>query len=144
MDKEKTNNGKILYISGYGNDDNETALYALTMPVTVAAFIDHNGQGTIEFYEATESEVQLAVCQTGFIPNATPPSRMEEMSRDLCLEENISKTVAGWISIFMRDGIFCTDSEKLTFVSGLDLRDIAARLEKNMDDVYNKYRDKYS
>ena len=146
MNNEKKNkDGKILYISGCGDDDNETVLYALTMPVTVAAFIDHNGQGSIEFYEAAkEDEVQLPVCQTRFIPNTTPPLRMNEMSKDLCLEKNISKTVASWISIFMRDGIFCTDSKVLSFVSHFDLRDIAERLGKNMEDVYNKYRDKYS
>ena len=143
MDKEKINDGKILYISGYGDDENQTILYALTMPVTIQVFIDHNGEGTIEFYGKEKCEVELPTCQTGFIPNTTPPSRVLELEKDLHLEDNIAKTVASWISIFMRDGIFCTDSEKQTFVSFLDLRDIAARLEKNLEDIYNKYREAY-
>jgi len=144
-EENKKNNGKVLYISGYGDDENETILHALTMPVTIAAFIHHNGHGTIEFYETAEDDgVDLPVCQTGFIPEATPPVRMTELVKDLFLEENISKTVAGWIAIYMRDGVFCTDSEKQTFVSNLDLRDIAERIERNLDNVYNKYRNKYS
>ena len=68
---------------------------------------------------------------------------MIDFEKDYSLEDNIGKTVAGWISIYMRDGVFCTDSKKLTFVSYLDLRDIAARVEKNLEDVYNKYRETY-
>ena len=114
------------------------------MPVSVTVYIENNGSGIVEFREKTEKDNWKLVCQTGFIPDATPPVRMSDFEKDYNLEDNIAKTVAEWISVYMRDGVFCTDSKKPTFVSCLDLRDIAARLEKNMEDVYNKYRDKYS
>ena len=141
MDKEKKiNDGKVLYISGYGDDENETVVYALNMPVSVTVYIDNNGSGIVEFREKTEKDNWQLVCQTGFIPGATPPVRMRDFEKDYNLEDNLAKTVAEWISIYMRDGVFCTDKKQLTFVSFLDLRDIRERLEKNMDDVYNKYR----
>ncbi|MBQ8189298.1 MAG: hypothetical protein IJZ44_05930 [Lachnospiraceae bacterium] len=144
MKEDKTiNDGKVLYISGYGEDSNETVVYALNMPVSVTVYIDNNGSGIVEFKEKTEKDNWKHVCQTGFIPNATPPVRMIDFEKDYSLEDNIGKTVAGWISIYMRDGVFCTDSKKETFVSYLDLRDIAARVEKNLEDVYNKYRETY-
>lgn len=144
MKEDKTiNDGKVLYISGYGLDSNETVVYALNMPVSVTVCLENNGSGIVEFREKTEKDNWKLVCQTGFIPDATPPVRMNDFEKDYNLEDNIAKTVAEWISVYMRDGVFCTDSKKLTFVSCLDLRDIAARLEKNMEDVYNKYREAY-
>lgn len=145
MNNEKKNNdGKVLYISGYGEDSNESVVYALNMPVSVTVHLENNGSGIVEFREKTEKDNWKLICQTGFIPDATPPVRMSDFEKDYNLEENIAKTVAEWISVYMRTGMFCTDSKKLTFLSCFDLRDIAARLEKNMEDVYNKYRDIYS
>lgn len=145
MDNEqKIENGKILYISGYGRSENETIVYALTMPVSVTTIIDDDGSAWVEFREKTEQDNWQVVCQTGIIPDVAPPARWNELKHEKDVENAISKTVAGWISIFMRDGLFCTDGEKQTFVSFLDLRDIAERLRKNIDDVYNKYREKYS
>ena len=50
MKEDKTiNDGKVLYISGYGEDSNETVVYALNMPVSVTVYIDNNGSGIVEF-----------------------------------------------------------------------------------------------
>lgn len=144
MKEDKTiNDGKVLYISGYGEDSNETVVYALNMPVSVTVHIENNGSGIVEFREKTEKDNWKLVCQTGFIPDATPPVRMGDFDKDYNLEDNISKTVAGWITVFMRDGVFCTDSKKQTFVYSFDLRDIAERLQKNLEEVYQRYKEEY-
>ena len=41
----------------------------------------------------------------------------------------------------MREGIFYTDAKKGTSVNFLDLRDIAARVEKEVAEVYSQYQD---
>ena len=144
MDNEqKTENGKILYISAYGNDENETIVYALNMPVSVSTFIGDDGSASIEFREKTERDNWRLVCQTGVIPDVEPPTRFSALKHEKGLEESVSKTVAGWITIFMRDGVFCTDSKKQTFVYNFDLRDIAERLQKNLEEVYQRYKEEY-
>lgn len=109
------------------------------MPVSVTVYIDDNGKGCVEFREKTDQDNWRCVCQTGFIPNVEVPVQFKELKSQKNLEETVAKTVAGWISIYMRDGTFCTNSNKLTFVSFLDLRDIASRIEKNLEDVYNSF-----
>lgn len=144
MDNEqRTGNGKILYISEYGNDENETIVHALDMPVSVTTFIGDDGSACIEFREKTELENWRLVCQTGVIPDVEPPVQFDRLKKEKGIEEAVSKTVAGWISIFMRDGEFCTDPEKLTFVHTFDLRDVAVRVQKNLEEVYQKYREEY-
>ena len=135
--------GKILYISEYGADSNETILHAVNMPVIIAAYLDDDGTLDINLHEKTVTSGQRLVCRTTVVPSVPPPARLKDLERDKCLEDNIAKTVSGWISIFMRDGVFCTDSRKETFLQSLDLRDIAERLRHNLDDVYNRYRDEY-
>ena len=74
MKEDKTiNDGKVLYISGYGEDSNETVVYALNMPVSVTVHLENNGSGIVEFREKTEKDNWKLVCQTGFIPDATQP-----------------------------------------------------------------------
>lgn len=107
------------------------------MPVSVKVYIDYNGSGRIELREKIGPDNWKCVCQTGFISNVEVPVQFKELKSVMNLEETVAKTVAGWISIYMRDGTFCTNSNKLTFVSFLDLRDIASRIEKNLEDVYN-------
>lgn len=144
MDNEqKIENGKILYISGYGRSENETIVYALTMPVSVTTIIDDDGSAWVEFREKTEQDNWQVVCQTGVIPDVAPPARWNELKHEKDVENAISKTVAGWISIFMRDGVFCTDAQKLTFLSSFDLRDVAKRLQKDLEELYRKYQDEY-
>lgn len=140
MDNEQiTRYENILYISEYGNDENETIIHALTMPVSVTVYIDDNGKGCVEFREKTDQDNWRCVCQTGFIHNVEVPVQFKELKLQKNLEETVAKTVATWISIYIRNGIFCTDSKKQTFVSYLDLRDIASRIEKNLEDVYNSF-----
>ena len=135
--------GKILYISEYGTDSNETILHAVNMPVTIAAYLDDDGTLDINLHEKTATSGQRLVCRTTVVPSVPPPAKLKDLERDKCLEDNIAKTVAGWIAIYMRDGVFCIDSKKETFVRIFDLRDVAERLQNNLDDIYNKYRDQY-
>lgn len=141
---DKITNNKVLYISGYGNDSNETVVYALTMPVCIIAHVDDDGTAAIEFWEKTGIDEEQLVCRTNIIPDVEPPADFAELKYKLDLDGNVAKTVAGWVSIFMREGIFCTDSCKETFVHFFDLRDIAARLEKNLEEVYEKYKKDYN
>lgn len=142
MDNEKTiNNGKILYLSGFGDDSNETVTYALSMPILVTTYIDDDGSGIIEFGEKMEKDNWRLVCQTGFIPDVVPPAPVKQLKQKYDLEDNISKNISGWISVFMREGIFYTDAKKGTSVNFLDLRDIAARVEKEVAEVYSQYQD---
>lgn len=136
------NDGKVLYLSGCGEYSNETVVYALNMPVSVTIYIDNNG-GAIEFREKTEKDNWRYVCGVRFSAGNGTLVRMTDFKKDYSLEDNMAKTVAGWVSIYMREGVFFTDSKKLTFVSQLDLRDIAARVEKNLEDVYEKYGEPY-
>lgn len=143
MDTKKTpDSDKILYITGYGDDENETIVYALTMPVSVRATIEKDGSLHVSFYEYTPDKPQF-VCHTYAVPDATPPTKLDKLVCDKSLGENVAKTVAGWIATYMRDGVFCTDSKKETFLRMFDLRDVAERLAANMTDVYNKYRPDY-
>ena len=139
---EKEKDSQILYITGYGNDDNETVVYALNMPVNVRAEIEEDGTLNVAFYEYTPDKSNF-VCQTHVVPDAAPPTRLADLVRDKSLDEALARTVGGWIAVYMRDGVFCTDACAMTFMQSFDLRDIAERLEKNMNDVYNKYRDEY-
>ena len=66
---------------------------------------------------------------------------MKQLKQKYDLEDNISKNISGWISVFMREGIFYTDAKKGTSVNFLDLRDIAARVEKEVAEVYSQYQD---
>ena len=135
--------GKILYISEYGEDSNKTVLHAIALPVIIRVFLDKDGTVLLEFCEKTDGDSVRFVCQTNVVPSVAPPVRLRELSCEISLEENIAKTVAGWIAIYMRDGVFCTDSNKETFVRSFDLRDVAERLNNNLVDIYNKYRDQY-
>lgn len=132
--------GKILYISEYGADSNETILHAVNMPVIIRVYLDKDGTVLLEFCEKTDGDGVRFVCQTNVVPSVAPPVRLRDLDYEISLEENIAKTVAGWIAIYMRDGVFCTDSNKETFVRSFDLRDIADRLQKNLEEVYEKYK----
>lgn len=140
---QSSKTGKVLYISGFGTDSNETVLYAITFPVAIRTYLDKDGTVLLEFREKTETDGEKLVCQTNVVPSVSPPARLKDLDSDIWLEDNIAKTVAGWIAIYMRDGVFCTDSKKETFVRAFDLRDVAERLQNNLDDIYNKYRDEY-
>lgn len=141
MEEEKIKNaGKVLYMTGYSDDSNETVVYALDMPVSVAVHIEMDGSVLIQFRERQEHGHWRTVCQTGVVPDIAPPADFANLKNELDLDENIAKTVAGWVTIFMREGTFCTDSSKMTFVSFFDLRDIADRLQKNLEEVYEKYK----
>ena len=132
----------VLYMSGYGDDSMETVVYSLRMPVRVTAYVYEDGNAMVEFSEKCGGG-QRVVCQTTVVPDVEPPHRLCQLVADKNLDDNIAKTVAGWIAIYMRDGVFCTDSCKGTFVHQLDLRDVAYRLQDNLNDVYNRFRVEY-
>lgn len=139
MTEEKIKNvGNVLYITGYGNDSNETTVYALTMPVNITAHIDIDGSALVQFKGKQDDGLWQTVCQTGVVPDVEPPSDFEKVKKEL--EEAVAKTVAGWITVYMRDGIFCTDKGKMTFSCQFDLRDVMVRLQKNLEEVYAKYK----
>lgn len=140
---QSSETGKVLYISGFGTDSNETVLHAITLPVAIRTYLDKDGTVLLEFCEKTGVDGVRFVCQTNIVPSVAPPVRLRDLSYEINLEENIAKTVAGWIAIYMRGGVFCIDSKKETFVRIFDLRDVAERLQNNLDDIYNKYRDQY-
>ena len=95
MDNKKTiNNGKILYLSGFGDDSNETVTYALSMPILVTTYIDDDGSGIIEFGEKTEKDNWRLVCQTGFIPDVVPPAPVKQLKQKYDLEDNISQNIS--------------------------------------------------
>ena len=140
---QSSETGKVLYISEYGEDSNETVLHAIALPVIIRVYLDKDGTVLLEFCEKTDGDGVRFVCQTNVVPSVAPPVRLRDLNYEISLEENIAKTVTGWIAIYMRDGVFCTDSKKETFVRAFDLRDVAERLQNNLDDIYNKYRDEY-
>lgn len=141
-DLEIKDGGKTLYVSGYGDDENETVVYALNMPVTVRVTIEEDGVLVVAFYEYAPDNSRF-VCQTYVVPDVAPPTRLDMLVRDKSLDDTIARTVAGWVAVYMRDGVFCTDSRKETFVRNFDLRDVAERLADNMNDVYSKFWDEY-
>lgn len=137
--QEIQSDGKVLYISGYGDNENETIVYALNMPVSIRATIEEDGNLHITFYEYTPDKPKF-VCHTYVVPDVIPPAELDKLVCDKSLDDAFAKTVGGWIAIYMRDGVFCTDSKKETFVRSFDLRDIAERLSCNLNDIYNKYQ----
>ena len=137
--EEKQIQVPYLYITEQGKEDNETIVRALKLPVSVIAHINENGTARVELRESLENDKSRFVCEFQATPTVKIPENLLLGAEEMKIEKVISIAVSGWIAIFLRDGVFCTDSKKETFVHSFDLRDVSKRLSKNLDEVYSKF-----
>lgn len=137
--EEKQKQVPYLYITEQGKKDNETIVRALKLPVSVIVHINENGAACVELKESLENDKSKFVCEFQAMPTVKIPGNLLLVAEKMKIEKVISIAVSGWIAIFLRDGVFCTDSKKETFVHSFDLRDVSKRLSENLDDVYSKF-----
>lgn len=142
--EEKKEQSPYLYITEAGVDDNETIVRALRLPVCVIANINSKGVACVELRETSDQGKFRFATDFEAFPSMPVPQDINRLVDEMEIEKNISIAVSGWISIFLRDGIFCTDKKNQTFISSFDLREVGKRVSQNLDDVYTKYYDKYN
>lgn len=137
--EEKTDKNQYLYITEEGVDDNESIVRALRLPVCVIANIDGKGVACIELRESQEPGKFRFATDFEVFPNSPVPQDINYLVDELQIEKAISIAVSEWITIYLRDGVFCTDSKKETLIRSFDLRDVSKRLSRKLDEIYTKY-----
>ena len=134
--EEKQIHTPFLYIVEPGETDNETIVRALRLPVSVKVHINEKGTASVELRECLENGRTRFACDFEAAPSVSIPENFKLQADELKIEEAISVAVSGWIAIFLRDGVFCTDKKKEHLVHTFDLRDVSKRLSANLDRIY--------
>ena len=127
-----------LYIVEPGEADNEKIVRALKMPVSVKVHINEKGTACVELRECLENGKTRFACDFEAVPSVPIPENFKLQADELKFEDAISVAVSGWIAIFLRDGVFCTDKKTEHLVHTFDLRDVSKRLAANLDEIYHK------
>lgn len=134
--EEKNGQAQYLYISEPGETDNETIVRALKLPVSVTVNINDKGTAVVQLKESDENGKFRFACEFEATPSVKVSENMRLVIDEMELEKSISIAVSGWITIFLRDGIFYIDKKKEVFIHAFDLRDVSKRLSANLDDTY--------
>ena len=128
-----------LYIVEPGEADNEKIVRALKLPVSVKVHINEKGTACVELRECLENGKTRFACGFEAVPSVPIPENFKLRADELKFEDAISVAVSGWIAIFLRDGVFCTDKKTEHLVQTFDLRDVSKRLTANLDEIYHKF-----